>query len=92
MSDSTINLDEIHDLMQKAGGMFAWAAESLEQLEALLESIRKEAPESRLRHMATLGRDVCDDRYTIFLDLRDEFNCKSDDLRALMRAQGGLHG
>lgn len=89
MSDSTINLDEIRDLVEKAAGMFSWAGETLEQLEAVLETIRKEMPESRVRILAELGRDVCDDRYERFYDLRDEFNCKSDDLRALMRAQGG---
>ncbi|MFP3709111.1 hypothetical protein SB783_34395 [Paraburkholderia sp. SIMBA_009] len=86
MSDSTINLSEIHDLIEKAGGMFSWAAETLEQVEAVLETIRKETPESRVRHLAELARDACEDRCQTFFDLRDEFNCKSDDLRALLCA------
>lgn len=83
------DLKEIYALIEEAAGMFSWAGETMEQMEALLETIRKETPECRVRVLAELGREVCDDRYERFYDLRDKFNCASGDLLTLLRAKGG---
>jgi hypothetical protein len=91
MSKSThsaaIDLKEIRDLLETAGGMFSWAAETLEQLGALYDAIKKQAGESSLCHLADLGSGVCDDRQELFFDLRDKFNCASSDLYELLRTQ-----
>ncbi|WP_186071177.1 hypothetical protein [Burkholderia gladioli] len=84
-----VDLQEIHALVEEAAGLFSWAGETLEQLEALFDSMASQMPESRLRNLAHLGRETCDDRYERFLESRDKFNCVSSDLYELLRSRKG---
>ncbi|WP_186183012.1 hypothetical protein [Burkholderia gladioli] len=89
MSETNVTLETVA-AFEQAAGKFAWAADTLEQLEALFAAIESGSPADRRSALAELGRTVSSTRSAEFNDLCVEFNCKADDLRALVesRAEG----
>ncbi|MDR8396980.1 hypothetical protein NE850_11580 [Paraburkholderia sp. USG1] len=74
-----VDTKEAVSLLSNAGGMFAYAGESFQQVGALFAALLKFLPEhGDARQLALLGEDLCDDRAQTFVDLNAEYNAHAE--------------